>query len=72
MASIKMTLDVEDVKGWLEKADMVSVVRCRDCKYGTQDDFGGWFCVGLYCTVGDKDGSGFCADGERREDADKE
>lgn len=33
MASSKMTLDVEAVKGWLEKADMVAVVRCKDCKW---------------------------------------
>lgn len=48
--------------------DAVEVVRCRDCKYGAQDDFGGWFCVSFYCTVGNEDGSGFCSDGERRED----
>ena len=50
--------------------DAVPAVRCRDCKYGEQDDFGEWFCVSFYCTVGNEDGSGFCADGERREDAD--
>lgn len=66
MASIKMTLDVEAVKSWIEKADMVAVVRCRDCEYGEQDEIGRWFCRNFGCQVGDEDGSGFCADGERK------
>lgn len=35
MASTKLTLDIdiEAVKGWLERADIVPVVRCKDCKY---------------------------------------
>lgn len=48
--------------------DAVEVVRCRDCEYGEQDDVGRWSCRSLGCQVGDEDGSGFCADGERRED----
>lgn len=43
------------------------IIRCRDCVYGEQDDIGRWFCRSLGCQVGDEDGSGFCADGERRE-----
>jgi len=37
MASSKLTvdidIDIEAIKSWLEKADMVPVVRCRDCKW---------------------------------------
>lgn len=44
------------------------IIRCRDCVYGEQDDIGRWFCRSLGCQVGDEDGSGFCADGERREE----
>ena len=43
------------------------IIQCRDCVYGEQDDIGRWFCRSLGCQVGDEDGSGFCADGERRE-----
>lgn len=48
--------------------DAVPVVRCRDCEYGEQDEIGRWSCRSLGCQVGDEDGSGYCADGERRED----
>lgn len=64
MASIKMTLDVESVKSWLEKADMVPVVRCKDCKYSYLDEktlvcgLRGFFVCEDF----------FCADGEERED----
>ena len=43
------------------------IIRCKDCIYGEQDDIGRWYCRSLGCQVGDEDGSGFCADGERRE-----
>jgi len=66
MASNKLTLDIdiESVKGWLEKADMVAVVRCKDCKYSYVDEktavcgFRGFFVREDF----------FCADGERRID----
>jgi hypothetical protein len=44
------------------------IVRCKDCKYGEQDEVGRWFCSDLGCQIGSKDGSGFCADAERRTD----
>lgn len=47
--------------------DAVEVVRCKDCVYGEQDDIGRWFCNDIGCQVGDEDGSGFCADAERKE-----
>ena len=46
------------------------IIQCRDCVYGEQDDIGRWFCRSLGCQVGDEDGSGFCADGERRSTCD--
>lgn len=55
------------VNQWLEKADYVQVVRCKDCKHSRTDDvFGGRWCQ--------KPGSiklvredFFCADGERKD-----
>lgn len=44
------------------------IVRCKDCEYGKQDEVGRWFCWGLGCQIGDEDGSGYCADAERRTD----
>lgn len=77
MASGKLTLviDAEAVKSWLEKADMVPVIRCRDCiwyeiyqlkKDGTDDRrYKPSYCKNLgYQTRPDW----YCADGERRED----
>ena len=42
------------------------IVRCKDCEYGKQDEVGRWFCWSLGCQIGDEDGSGYCADAERR------
>ena len=44
------------------------IVRCKDCEYGEQDEVGRWFCRSLGCQIGSEDGSGFCADAERRTD----
>lgn len=44
------------------------IVRCKDCEYGKQDEVGRWFCWSLGCQIGDEDGSGYCADAERRAD----
>ena len=45
-----------------------AVIMCRDCEYGEQDEEGWWYCRDLGCQMGDEDGSGFCADAERRSD----
>ena len=42
------------------------IIRCKDCKYGEQDEVGRWFCNDLGCQMGSEDGSGYCADAERR------
>lgn len=71
MASIKMTLgiDTEAVKSWLEKDDMVPVVRCRDCIYYRKSDKGhpdaDW-CKRLICGTIKPDF--YCADSERRKE----
>lgn len=44
------------------------IIRCKDCKFGEQDEVGRWFCRSLGCQIGNEDGSGFCADAERRTD----
>ena len=44
------------------------IVRCKDCEYGEQDEVGRWFCRGIGCQIGSEDGSGYCADAERRND----
>ena len=45
------------------------IIRCKDCEYGEQDEVGRWFCRSLGCQIGNEDGSGYCADAERRTDA---
>lgn len=46
--------------------DAVPVVRCKDCKYGEQDDYG-WICTNIDGGImGDENGNGFCCEGERR------
>ena len=44
------------------------IVRCKDCKYGEQDEYSRWYCISLGCPIGSEDGSGYCADAERRAD----
>lgn len=42
------------------------IIHCKECKYGVQDEDKRWYCRGFGCQVGEADGSGFCADAERR------
>ena len=44
------------------------IIRCKDCEYGEQDDIGRWSCSSLGCQIGSDDGSGYCANAERRTD----
>lgn len=44
------------------------IIRCKDCKWGAQDEVGRWFCRSLGCQIGNEDGSWYCADAERRTD----
>ena len=44
------------------------IIHCCECEYGVQDADGDWSCRSLGCTIGDLDGSGYCADAERRDE----
>ena len=48
-------------------ADVVEVVRCKDCKYRDDDDF----CTGRGYPNGAVPDDGFCDKGERRDDVGK-
>ena len=51
-----------------QSADMVEVVRCRDCKYLSKDEIAPEFYrICRRYGVGKPD-NGFCDEGERRED----
>ena len=56
-----------EVMGELPSAQP-EIIRCKDCEYGEQDEVGRWFCRSLGCQIGNEDGSGYCADAERRAD----
>ena len=78
MAEIKVPIQVNLPDDWVEQivnrlrndpeAEWVEIIRCKDCEYGEQDEVGRWFCRSLGCQIGNEDGSGFCADAERRPD----
>ena len=75
MAEIKVPIQVNLPDDWVEQivnrlpeAEWVEIIRCKDCKYGEQDEVGRWFCRSLGCQIGNEDGSGYCADAERRTD----
>lgn len=53
-------------------SDIVEVIRCKNCKYGEQDEENRWFCRDLGCQMGDIDGNGFCSNAEAKEDRDPE
>ena len=75
---LKVPIQVNLPDDWIEQivnrlrndpdAEWAEIVRCKDCEYGKQDEVGRWFCWGLGCQIGDEDGSGYCADAERRAD----
>ena len=50
-------------------ADVAPVVRCKDCKYYTTEDFDGDILCGctLYCAMLDITPDGFCSYGERKD-----
>ena len=62
--------DMDDFKKILAKQPSAQpeIIHCKECKYGVQDEDKRWYCRGLGCQVGEADGSGFCADAERRTD----
>ena len=64
--SVKDAVDV--ILDTARREAQADIVRCKDCEYGEQDEVGRWFCRGLGCQIGNEDGSGYCADAERRSD----
>ena len=62
----RLNLDCEEVvKQFLLTADVIEVVRCKDCKYWyPQTDCN----IGYCCDLLTSDENGFCSWGERRED----
>lgn len=58
----------EYLKEYFVSSIQPEIIRCKDCEYGEQDEIGRWFCRSLGCQVGNQDGSGYCADAERREE----
>ena len=53
----------------LPSAQPHQIVRCKDCKWGAQDEDGWWYCVEIGGRMGDGEkGDGFCSDAERRTD----
>lgn len=74
---LKRTIKMSDLRRWEKVAlyialisaptvDAVEVVRCRDCKHGSQYDDGSDNYVCGY--GGTKKGSGFCSEGKRRDE----
>lgn len=53
---------------WLEKADYVQVVRCKDCKHNLHPGKPNTVC-GLNIPI--FDGNGYCSEGERKDDAEQ-
>jgi len=62
--------DTADIEVWVNALPSAQpeIIRCKDCEYGEQDDIGRWFCNDLGCQIGSEDGSGYCANAERRTD----
>lgn len=61
----EQTDNVESLcKHFKNKADLVEVVRCKDCVHRSTDDFRSFYC--RKDDVGCKD-DGFCSEGERRD-----
>lgn len=63
MAEYEYITKMEKDMGYIPKGELI---RCKDCEYGEQDEVGRWFCRSLGCQIGSEDGSGYCADAERR------
>ena len=56
---------ITDVKN-MPDADVVEVVRCKDCRYSQFKEEPGWYlCDGNSCEI--RDGDYYCASGKRKE-----
>lgn len=62
-------IDSAEVIKALPSVQPHQIVRCKDCKWGAQDEDGWWYCVEIGGRMGDGEkGDGFCSDAERRTD----
>lgn len=57
--------ELEKLPSAQTEADLVAVVRCKDCKFNSSPDYGNACCDTFY---GMTDQMGFCHYGERRTD----
>ena len=72
LSALPLTLDAETTQRAIEAvrhvpaADVVEVVRCKDCKH-SYDSIGGWCCSHGVCVDCIVPEDFFCKDGERKE-----
>ena len=77
--AVEKELQVDGAYGYMDTKSIIDllndlpsaqpdIIRCKDCAYGVQDEYGRWYCRSLGCQIGDEDGNGFCSDAERRTD----
>lgn len=59
--SLMMRFDINSIINEQPTADVVEVVRCKDCRYRFKNK---WFCCDVRCL----DADNYCNYGERRED----
>ena len=57
-----MSIDLSTVKMWMEKSDIVEVVRCSECKYWRKDSD---HTCRLWGGASPREANGFCSKGER-------
>ena len=67
--SVPILVDAESIRDYLAKADIVEVIRCKDCKYSV-DEYNDGEC---YCDYEKdlryiKDWDHYCSRAERRKD----
>lgn len=66
---VPILVNWDDIKDHLAKSDIVEVIRCRDCKYATDDDQNATrFWCSYKWPANMVPGNGYCFRGERNED----
>ena len=64
--NVPVSIDLSTIQKWMEKSDIVEVVRCGECIHASRDISGKW----LWCGGVMRREDFFCKDGERKEDED--
>lgn len=59
--------DIEDIVNEIPVADVIEVVRCKDCKYWKEEDFG-MFCSHWASMLTESQAYDYCSHGERKEE----